>query len=164
MTADLENVFTTLFTAPAEAVVQAEADYRQIWAKWLGNVMELLKQRDESKHAEILRTHLNLAPVMKLNAKVEVGITLRVGSIKKRDGSVGVGLGVGAFQLNGSYGFMSQSSSESVMQARAAYEMTNQAEVTLKEFADTWSLPLTSATEVGTAITFLKTPTPSPTP
>ncbi|CAM2067890.1 hypothetical protein SCOR_21095 [Sulfidibacter corallicola] len=158
---DVEGVFTTLFTAPANAVVQAEAEYRAIWAQWLENTMALLaKVPQGTDRSAILAKHLELAPVMKLGAQIEVGITLRVGSVTRREGSLGVSLGVGAFQASGSFGFMSQNTSESVMQARAAYALSNETEVTLKDFAANWSIDLADPTQLSSAIDFLKTPTP----
>lgn len=132
---DLTDIITTLFTAPAEASVAAEKQYRRIWMQWLQKTMALLDAAPEgSDKAKMLTQRLDLAPILKFEAAVDLGVTMRLVSVKAREGGGELGLAVGPFQAAGSFSFMSQSTSESILQARARYQLSNRNELTLRDY------------------------------
>lgn len=143
---DVAQVFATLFTAPAQAMVQAARTQRQTWAEWLHTVGELLQQADEPTRQAIIDQHLALAPVWKLDAQVSAAIQLRVASVERLETGLSLGLGVSVFHAAGTFGFMAESSSESVLHARAQYAFSNNATVSLKEYLDTLGVTLTPQT------------------
>ena len=153
MSSDLTNLITTLFTAPTEAVVDASAEQRRIWIKWLKDVLRLINDTDDDASKDkIINEHLKLAPVWKLNAKISLGVTMRVSSIERTEAGASLGIGVGMLQASGSFSFMSESTSESVMQARAEYALSNENEVNLKDYMATLGIDLSKASEVENAI------------
>ena len=130
--------------------------YRAIWVEWLNALNTLFK--DTMKPAEqkaLIEKNLDLAPVMKMNAKVEIGLTMRMASVTQREGKLEVGLNVGPIGASGSYGFMSRSTEESVMQVHAAYTMSNN-DVTLAEYLDKKNLDLATAEDVNNAVAALE--------
>lgn len=67
---------------------------------------------------------------------------MRIAKLQRSDGNLKVGLAVGPFQAAGSFGFMSETASESVIQARAAYVVSNDAgETGLKDVLSALGLP-----------------------
>jgi hypothetical protein len=155
-TDDLTRVFTTLFTAPTEATVKAAAAQRRIWIDWLRDVKALVDSTaDDNVKKAIISEHLALAPTWRMAAKISVGVTMRVASVKRVEGGASLGLGLGTVQVAGNFGFMSQSSSESVLQARAEYSLTNDREISLGDYLTTLGVPIVNANEVDTAIASL---------
>ena len=146
----LESMVSTLFTAPAAAVVDAEAAYRQIWIEWLRVLTEMMKQSPNLNLGE----HLKLAPVMKLNGYIELGLTMRVAAVSERKGSAGITLGLGPIGISGAFGFMNARTEESVMQVRAQYTMSNE-EVSLQKYLGNWGLQLAAPADVAKAIEHL---------
>jgi len=164
---DVAKVITTLFTAPTEAAVNTAVEQRRIWIKWLEDVNRILETvpDDAERRKAIIREHLRLAPTWKLAAQVSVGITMRVASINRFEGGVTLGLGLSMLQVAGSFGFVSESTSESVLHARAQYALTNDAEVTLGDYLDALGVGLAEASDVTSAIERLEsasTPIPAP--
>ena len=51
-------------------------------------------------------------------AQVSVGITMRVASINRTEGGATLGLGIGLLQAPGTFGFVSESTSESILLER----------------------------------------------
>jgi hypothetical protein len=161
-TASLEKMIGTVFTAPARAVVEAEEQYRKIWAEWLATTLSRIKAThpttllpespDKDKaQAEILNKHLMLAPVMKLNGRIELGLTMRVASVSGFDAKLT--LGAGPVSVSG--GYFRQATEESVLSIRAGFTMTN-TEVNLAGYLAENSIPLATATDVENAVKFLK--------
>lgn len=154
---DVSQIITTLLTAPTEAVVNAASEQRRIWAKWLKDVERILasmpdEDEDEEAKKIIIQEHLSLAPVWKMSAQISVGITMRVASIERKEGKSSFGLGIGLLQASGGFGFMSESSSESVLQAHANYALSNDKEVTIGDYLSKLGIDAVEAGEVGTAI------------
>jgi hypothetical protein len=164
---DVSRVMTTLFTAPTDAVVKAAAEQRRIWRDWLLDVQRLLDglgDAEQETRKRIIREHLRLAPTWKMTAQVSVGITMRVTSLNRAEGGVTLGLGVGLLQGSGTFGFLSESTTESILQARAQYALGNEAEVSLADYLDTLGVSLADATDVSKAIARLgEASTPLPT-
>lgn len=156
---DLESMFASLFTAPTKAVIEAEKHYRQIWIDWLNELIQLVGKAKginaNADEAAIIARQLDLAPVMKLDAKIEVGVTMRLASVRKFKGDVTLGLGVGTLQAAGSFGFSSESAQESVLQARAFYGLSNSGEVSLKNYLGDFSIPVSKVADLDAAVKFL---------
>lgn len=145
-TDDISSIFTTLFTAPAESMVDAAAKQRAVWVNWLRDMKRLVDNADPQFKQQIIDQHLALAPVWKMDAQVSVGISMRVASINRMEGGLSLGLGISVLQVAGTFGFMSESSSESVLQARAQYAFTNDAQVSLKDYLSSLGVELSSDT------------------
>lgn len=155
-TGDLTDVFSTLFTAPTGAVVDAAREQRRIWRDWLRDVLRLVEAaEDAATKRAILAEHLALAPTWQLTAQVSVGVTMRVASIERAEGGAMLGLGVGLLQGAGSFGWMHESSTESVLQARAQFALGNEREVRLADYLKTLGVELNDEADVRTAITTL---------
>lgn len=155
-TGDVAKVLTNLFTAPTEAAVNAASEQRRVWIDWLRDVERLVSAAsDEAVKRAIVRRHLDLAPVWKMAAQVSVSITMRVASIKRFEGGATLGLAVGLLQASGSFGFMSESSTESVMQARAQYALTNETEVSLADYLEDLGVDATDPAQLKAAISKL---------
>lgn len=131
---DVAKVFATLFTAPADAMVDAAAKQRLIWVRWLEDVRRLVDAADAEYKQQILDRHLALAPVWKLDAQVSVAVQMRVASIDRASGGFSLGLGLSVLQASGSLGFLSETSSESVLHARAQYAFSNGGQTTLQQY------------------------------
>ena len=156
-TQDVAKVFTTLFTAPSEAMVDAAAKQRAVWIDWLRDIVRLIDGvQDEAVKQAIIDQHLALAPVWKMDAQVSVAIQMRVASINRLEGGLTLGLGISVLQVAGTFGFMSESSSESVLHARAQYAFSNGAQVALGEYLESLGITLTPDT-LDTAIGKLNT-------
>src|SRR5690349_19009678 len=93
----MKSMIGTIFTAPAEAVLEAEERYRTIWIEWLTTVKKLVEKRKQqltndpnvdAKVASMLAEQLKLAPVMKLNGRVEIGLSMRIASVSKSSGNL----------------------------------------------------------------------------
>lgn len=160
-TTDLESVFSMLFTAPSEAVVRSEAEFRRIWVQWLRDLKKLIDARNALPSPPSViefNEQLELAPVMKFTARVEAGITMRVATVRQTEAKASLGLGLSILQVSGSFGFSSQDTQESVLQAKAQYAMTNTNEVTLKDYLKDFSIELAKPEDIDNAVNFLKTP------
>ena len=152
-TSDITKIITTLLTAPTRAVVDAASEQRSSWIYWLKDVQRLVNDAaDDAQKTKIINEHLKIAPVWKLGAQISIGITMRIASIKRSEGSASIGLGIGLLQASGSFGFMTESTNESILQARAQYALSNDAEVTLSEYLSDLGVTLSSAGDVQTAI------------
>ncbi|MDD1795061.1 hypothetical protein LRP50_18190 [Enterovibrio sp. ZSDZ42] len=131
----VSSIVSTLLTAPAEAVVFASREQRKIWIQWLQDLQNILASTEnEDVHKTIIEKHLPLAPLWKMTAQISLGITMRIASIERREGGVSLGLGVGMIQASGTFGFSRETTSESVLQAFANYNLTNDSEISLKDY------------------------------
>lgn len=134
---DIPMVFSTLFTAPSQAMVDAAIKQRVAWINWLRDIKRLVDDADANYKQQILDQHLDLAPIWKMDAQVSVAIQMRVASISRIEGGLSLGLGISVLQAAGSFGFMSESTSESVLHARAQYAFSNGSQITLRDYLDT---------------------------
>ncbi|WOO42690.1 hypothetical protein [Rubellicoccus peritrichatus] len=155
---DIVNAITVLFTAPTEAVVDAASHQRRIWIKWLKDIDRLINpptgvdKPSKAQANEIILRHLELAPVWKMSAQISIGIGMRIASIRRMEGGIKLGIGTSMVSASGSFGFMSESASESTLQARANYAMSNEQEVTLKEYLNDLGVGVTDPTTLTKAI------------
>lgn len=156
---NLTTVFSELFTAPIQAVVQAEAQYRRIWCDWLVSLQALLTKRGQltaEQEAAFIQSQLELAPIMRLEARIDVGISLRVTSVRQTQVGGSFGLQVSVLQAAGSFSFASQDTQESVLNARATYALANTQQLSLKDFLEKAILPMEKIEHLEPAIKFLK--------
>lgn len=142
-TQDIAKVFTMLFTAPTEAMVTAAAKQRAVWVDWLRDMKRLVDAADPGIKQQIIDRHLGLSPVWKMDAQVSVAVQMRVASVDRIEGGLTLGLGISVLQASGTFGFMSESSSESVLHARAQYAFSNGAQVSLREYLENLGVTLT---------------------
>ncbi len=135
---DITNMISCLMTAPSEATLVALEKQREIWSKWLEDIIKLMaKQKDETKKQAVIDRFISLAPSWKMRSHLDLSISMRVSSVDKKDGKFTLGLGIGSVNASGQFGFMSQSSSESTLQARLIYDLTNDDELTLEDYLKT---------------------------
>lgn len=135
MTASLGSVMSELFSAPLEAVVEAEEQYRRIWAKWLDKKIELLGSKimfepgdtEEVKadKTRLAKEMLAVAPAVSLEAKIDTSVTMRIATTRKLDAGATLGLSAGPIQLSGSFGFMNQTATDSIFKAATAVTLSN---------------------------------------
>lgn len=150
--ADMKEMFTTLFTAPIRAAVEAEASYRRIWVEWLQQTASLIPEdATDEVQARIIANRLDMAPVMKLDAAIDVGLTMRLVTVKQTDAGGELGLAVGPFQVSGQFGFSSSKTAESVMEARARYQLSNTNSATMRDYLEAADAVPTKKTELENA-------------
>ncbi len=148
--ADLKDIINTLFTAPVEASLMAEEGYRRIWIEWLKKLAKILDGTGGGK--DLIESHLDMAPVMKFEAAIDVAITMRIVTVKETSGGGGLGLAVGPFQASGQFGFSNQNTSDSTLSARARYQLSNTNEQTLRGYLADAGIPVTKKEELPAAI------------
>ncbi|MEO0796254.1 MAG: hypothetical protein AAFX93_13885 [Verrucomicrobiota bacterium] len=160
---DVVDAITVLFAAPTEAVVDAASQQRRVWIKWLKDIQRLLVENPSADDAittqnnNIIAKHLQLAPVWKLSAQISIGIGMRISSLNRFSGGIELGLGTSLVQASGNFGFVSESASESTLQARANYALSNDQEVTLEEYLSDLGVDVTDPATLTLAVERLST-------
>lgn len=155
--AQMHEILNTLFTAPVKASVMAEAEYRKVWIEWLDRTEKLIPaDAPEAVQKAVIEAQLDMAPIMKFEAAIDLGVTMRLVSIKEGSGGGSLGLNVGAFQVSGSFGFMSSNTSESILEARARYQLSNTNEQTLRGFLAAAGVPVEKKEQLADARRALK--------
>ncbi|MEM6259538.1 MAG: hypothetical protein AAGI37_14735 [Planctomycetota bacterium] len=119
-TAALADIVSSLFTEPLKGFNDAQIQIVDHWVRLLG-------QFDTGADPAEYATALKMAPKWSASLRGDVSIVLRLATLKQTKAGVSLGVGVGPFQASGSFGFMSETASESVIQARAAYVVSNDA-------------------------------------
>lgn len=124
----ISQVLGDLFRAPLKAAAEAERDYLEIWADWVEIQVKLIG--DQVLTPEQITNLLNKAPTVKLDGFVDVGISMRIATVKQKDYGFGVGvsgasLGLAPVYASGSFGFSKTSSQESMFQASARFNVSN---------------------------------------
>jgi hypothetical protein len=157
-TTSLISVFRELFVAPLNAAASTEEDYRQIWANWLEQQHKLLTGDDgQLKPGVEMDKILDLAPVINLDGVIEVGITMRIASVKEYKTSGEVGMSLGPIYGSGGFGFVNRSSQESVFQASTRFAMSN-FDRNLKKYLEDRNIQLTDAKDLTEAVAILRKP------
>jgi hypothetical protein len=150
-------MISSIFLAPGRAALEVEAEYRKIWDDWMERSMKRIgfdSDADDEvneKKRKILKELLTLAPIMKINGAIEIGLTMRIASIK--EGKGGISLGTGPIGISG--GYFKQSAEESVMSVRASFTLTN-AELDLTGFLAKNGIELAKPGDVTRALELLK--------
>ncbi len=164
MANDASKMITTLLTAGPDAAIQANREQRKIWADWLEDIIDMLgeigEEIDFEKREIFISEQLSLAPAFKLNAFISVSSSMRIASIDRVDASGGLGLSLGLLQISGSFGMSQQNSSESTLQARAEYTLTNNNELSLSDYLGSLGVKTSDPTELQNAVTILRSPEP----
>lgn len=162
--ASISSVFRELFQAPLRALTDAEEDYRRIWADWLEVQFRFLSiekkegarsvrvWKDGVDFEKVVREH---APVVALNGAVDVGITMRIASVKEFNGNVGFGVALGPVYASGGFGFTGRSSKESLFQASTQFTVSNQPG-DLSEYLSNRNVTLAEPSDVESAVKFLR--------
>lgn len=156
----LESIVSTLFTAPAHAAVTAEKEYLSIWKGYLDSLNKEINDpasafKPEEK-VQLLKERLSLVPVMKFQAAIDLGITMRIASVEQKSGNLSAGLQLNVFQASGGFGFMTQNAQESTFQARATYNMANYDAVTLQQYLAPAKIDLTDPLKLEEAVKYLE--------
>jgi len=127
-TISITNVLSELFSAPLRAVVNAESEYRKIWADWLESQLALItdptdpkKFRTGFKAEEWLKT----APVVSVDGMINMAITMRVAGVQEKSYGGSAGLSLGPIYGSGGFGFVNRSTEESVFRANASFTLSN---------------------------------------
>lgn len=161
---NLPSVFTDLFTAPIEATLHAEARYREIWIEWLRNLKTLVDARsnvepkpDNAQMKSFIESQLSMAPIMRLEARIDVGVNLRVTSVRQSEVGGTFGLQLGVLQAAGTFSFASQDTQESVLTARATYALANSGQISLKDYLEKAVITLEKPEHFDSAIKLLET-------
>lgn len=127
-TQSISSVFRDLFRSPLQAVIQAERDYLKIWADWIDVQVKLLDDKELSE--EQIQALMTKAPSVQLDGFIDVGISMRIATVKQTDigisaGISGAAMGVAPVHASGSFGFSKSSSQESMFQASARFNVSN---------------------------------------
>lgn len=145
-----------LYSAPLEAAVTAERQYRAIWADWIEQRLALATLPDGGLRqgvnlAEILET----APIVRVDGRVEMAISMRIATARERKGEAGGSLGLGPISIGGTYSFMERGSQESTFQASTVMTVSNN-EKTLSELLGENRINATTPEELTAAVEFLR--------
>lgn len=155
--ASISSVISDLFNAPLQAAVKADAEYMRIWAEWLAFRKSLFIGKDGNPLPNVdISQVLETAPVVNLNGRIDQAITMRITDVQGTDASLSGGLAVGPIFASGSFGFHRESTQESLFQASATFELSNQ-EKSLPKFLSQHALTPTDGAAVDHAITTLQT-------
>lgn len=157
---DVSKIVASLLTAPAQATVHGAREQRKIWIRWLRDVERLVQAApDEDTKNAILAEHLRLAPTWKISAQLSLALSLRVASIRRFETGGSLGFAVGLLQMSGRFGFSSEETTESALQVRAQYALTNDGETNLAEYLTSLGVDPTDPTKLDEAIAKLGTAT-----
>jgi len=155
-TASISSVISDLFNAPLQAAVKADAEYLKIWAQWLEFKKPLFLDENGALFPGVdINTILETAPVVNLNGKIDLAITMRITDVKEKNASLSGGLSVGPIFASGSFGFHRQQSEESLFQAAGSFVLSNQ-EKSLSRFLSEHAIMPTNAGDVDNVIEQLK--------
>lgn len=123
-TPKLRDVVASLFVEPVHGFNRAQSATIDMWLRALRGIAAGMGD-DDTLSAQELGQRLDLLPRWSASIAGATAVTMRLTSATKMTGDLSLGIGVGAFQASGSFGFMRETSSESVIQAQASYEVTN---------------------------------------
>jgi|GEM_PF-1000077 len=152
-TTSITNVMAELFSAPLEAAVKAESQYRRIWADWMTFQLALATEKDGKslRDGVDLKSLLSKAPAVTMDGVIELAITMRVAGVRETSTGIGFGLSIGPIYAAGNFGFMSRTTEESVFQAQAKFTLSN-TEKDLTGYLEQFKMPISKPEDVLTAI------------
>lgn len=157
MTTKVSSVLKELCSAPLEAAVEAESEYRRIWLKWLQGKQAMIKNLDDETKAGInWHDIFAVAPAITVNSTVDLAISMRVASVKEVSAEGQIGLSIGPVHASGGFGFVNRSTSESTLQAATSIVLSNNEQNLLDYLGKHNIVP--SKDKLETAINFLKKP------
>src|SRR5262245_7265717 len=114
-TLPIRSVFRDLFSAPLDAAVDAETDYRQAWADWLMDLMRVVTGPDGNlrEGVDIMKLIESMAPVVAINGVIDVAITMRIAEARDSAVRLDGGLRLGPVFLSGGFSENKSTNSES---------------------------------------------------
>jgi len=151
-TYQIENIVSTLLSAPVKAATYANKEQLQIWRDYLETVQKLTSQLEGGAKLETIQHYINMAPAWKVAANLDIGITMRIASITKTTAGGSLSLTLGLLQSAGQFSTESTTTSESVLTAKAHYVLTNDTEVKLAEFLKSLGVSPTQPEQLQTAV------------
>lgn len=160
-TLTISKAFSELFSAPLEAVVEAEEKYLQIWLKSLKAIKKThvsgsgqnAKIREGADLTELIGQYV---PAVRLEGRIETALTMRIAGVKETSGQASGGLSLGPIHASGGFGFTSRNTQESVFQASTSFSLSNK-EFSLTDYLKTAKVSLASAADLDKAIAHLET-------
>lgn len=154
-TTSISSAIRELYSAPLEAVVRAEEDYRRIWADWLRLKRELVTEKGRVREGVDLVALLQAAPAVRLDGRVDIAVTMRIASVRGTEGGGSAGLQLGPIHASGSFGFVNRTTEESVLQASTVVVISN-TDQTLADYLAKHNLTVADAAGLDQAIGFLE--------
>lgn len=153
-TISISKAFSELFAAPLRAIVDAEKEYLRIWIERLKVIQKLAASKDAAKQMEgaTLGDLIGqYAPVVRLEGRIDTGLTMRIAGVREVSGSLSVGLALGPVHAAGGFGFSNTTTQESIFQASTSFVLTNK-EFSLGEYLKAARIPVLSVEDLGKAI------------
>jgi hypothetical protein len=156
MSIGTSGVLKELCTAPLDAVVKAEKNYRTIWINWIKQIKGMVDTLDETRQKNInWQTLFKTAPVVTLDQKIDLAITMRVASVKEVSANGELGLSLGPIHTSGSFGFMNRATTESTLQASTSVTISN-AEHNLVDYLGKFNIEPASVGDLTNAVKLLE--------
>ena len=155
MSTSVANVLTEMCSAPLDAAVKAEREYRAIWKEWLAEKIAWYNSLSDAEKKQVnLSELLKVAPAIEANSRVDMAVTMRIASTKETSAGGKAGLAVGPFHVSGNFGTVSRSSEESVLQASTSVTLSNMGQ-DLSSYLSQHNIKPTDAAGLDQAIQFL---------
>ena len=155
MTTSVSGVLREMCSAPLDAAVKAEADYRKIWHIWIIGKKAMIDGLDEETKKGINWMKLfETAPAVSVNSKVDLAITMRITSVKEITASGEAGLSVGPIHASGGFGFMTRTATESTLQASTSVVLSNN-DQNLLDYLGKHNISPTDPTQLDKAVALL---------
>ncbi|MBC2607315.1 hypothetical protein [Pelagicoccus albus] len=159
-TLTISKAFSELFSAPLEAVLEAEEKYLSLWLKNLKSIKKIYVQGSGQQAklkagADLAELIDQYAPTVRLEGRIETALTMRIAGVKETSGSASGGLSLGPIHASGGFGFTSRNTQESVFQASTSFALSNK-EFSLGEYLKTAKVSLASAADLDKAIQHLE--------
>ncbi len=156
----IHEVYRELFSAPLEAVVEAEEEYRRIWAKWVRRQVALLGDRVNDMTANEIQNLFSSAPAINLDGVIEASITMRVSRATSTGGGLSAGVSLGPIHVAGNLSFEKKTASESTFQASSVFTISNNSN-SLIDFLKDHKISVTNPTDLEQAAAFLEQAQPA---
>lgn len=155
-TLSIGDAVADLIEAPMEAALAAEEKYLQLWKERLEIIQKTYVQSDGQlkEGASLEKLLKQYTPVVEVEGKIEMGLTMRIAGVTEKSGSFGGGLAVGPIHGSGSFGFASQNTHESVFQVSAAFVVANK-KFSLEDYLSTAAITLAEPGDLTMAIEHL---------
>lgn len=153
----IEDVVSTLLSAPVKAATYANREQMYIWRDYLKTIQAVIDTvNDTEQKVALISQYISMAPIWKVAAQIDVGITMRIASISKTSIGSTLGITVGLVQTAGQFSSEKSTSTESLLTARAHYSLTNDNEIQLADFLNSLGINLAAPEQVTTAVAKLE--------
>lgn len=149
----IEDVVSTLLSAPVKAATYANREQMYIWRDYLKTIEAVIGTvTDPAQKVALISQYMSMAPTWKVAAQIDVGITMRIASISKTTVGGSLGIAVGVVQTAGQFSSEKSTSTESLLTARALYSLSNDNEIQLENFLSSLGIDLAQPDQVATAV------------